>query len=103
MDHFNEWAQSGGMQRAADYEARETATSKIESARELQAPVPIGALVSQLFLLVESGGYGQLDYSAVRQAIYGAPNPPPPPPTCCGLCGRSVFCGPCGNILARRG
>ena len=47
MDHFNEWAQSGGRQRAADQEAREMAQSKVESAREMQAGV-LASTVEQM-------------------------------------------------------
>ena len=46
----------------------------VEVARELQSPVPLGALAAQLYTLVDSGGFGQMDYSAVRGTIYGKPS-----------------------------
>jgi hypothetical protein len=45
--------------------------SLVATARDLQSPVLTGALLSQLFTLVESGGYGELDYSVVGSTIYG--------------------------------
>lgn len=46
----------------------------VESARQLQAPVPVGALAAQVFAMVGTGDYGELDYSVVEQAIYSPVN-----------------------------
>ncbi len=42
----------------------------VESARKVQAPVPIGALAAQMYGMVGTGGYIDLDYSVVDQAVY---------------------------------
>lgn len=44
----------------------------VESARKIQAPVPMGALAAQVYGIVSTGGYLDLDYSAVDTAIYAA-------------------------------
>jgi hypothetical protein len=46
----------------------------VESARQLQAPVPVGALAAQVYAMVGTGDYGDLDYSVVEQAIYSPTN-----------------------------
>lgn len=46
----------------------------VESARKIQAPVPLGALVAQVYGMVGTGGYMDLDYSIVDRAIYGIAN-----------------------------
>lgn len=44
--------------------------SVVATARDLQCPVLLGALLSQIYTLLSSGGYGDLNYSAVGAAIY---------------------------------
>jgi 3-hydroxyisobutyrate dehydrogenase-like beta-hydroxyacid dehydrogenase len=46
----------------------------VESARKIQAPVPLGALAAQIYGMVGTGGYIDLDYSVVDQAIYAIAN-----------------------------
>jgi len=46
----------------------------VESARQLQAPVPVGALAAQVYAMVGTGAYGDLDYSVVERAIYSPAN-----------------------------
>ena len=46
----------------------------VESARKIQAPVPLGALAAQIYGMVGTGGYIDLDYSVVDQAIYAIVN-----------------------------
>ena len=41
-------------------------------AQDAESPVPLGALTQQLYLLIESGGYGDLDYSVIHPTIYSA-------------------------------
>ena len=67
MEHFNEWAESGGMQRAADMEARETATAKIESAREMQAGVLASTVEQMLDKQLEEAEEMEQDYEAIRK------------------------------------
>lgn len=42
----------------------------VESARKVRAPVPVGALAAQIYGMVGTGGYIDLDYSVVDQAVY---------------------------------
>lgn len=46
----------------------------VESARKIQAPVPVGALAAQIYGMVGTGGYINLDYSVVDQAVYALRN-----------------------------
>jgi 3-hydroxyisobutyrate dehydrogenase-like beta-hydroxyacid dehydrogenase len=46
----------------------------VESARQIQAPVPMGALAAQVYGMVGTGGYIDLDYSVVDRAIYAPAN-----------------------------
>ena len=47
----------------------------VESARKVQAPVPVGALAAQIYGMVGTGGYIDLDYSVVDQAVYAIAKP----------------------------
>ena len=59
--------QSGGMQRAADMEAREMAKSKIESAREMQAGVLASTVEQMVDKQLEAAEEMEQDYEAIRK------------------------------------
>lgn len=66
MDHFNEWAQTGGMQRAANMEAQQTGQAKVESAREMQANVLASTVEQMLDKQIEEAEDMEQDYEAIR-------------------------------------
>jgi len=68
MDHFNEWAhEGGGMQRAANMEAQESAQSKVSSAREMQANVLASTVEQMLDKQLEEAEEMEQDYETIRQ------------------------------------
>jgi len=67
MEHFNDWAQSGGMQRAADMEARDMAKSKVESAREMQAGVLASTVEQMVDKQLEEAEEMEQDYETIRK------------------------------------